>query len=173
MEAGRGKEAGRGEKAGRAPCLGHRLRLHSRGRLFREHGASEPAGERRSAGQRGAGRWQRGAGAGGGRLRDAAAARWAARGDGARRGAVRYPARDDQGLDHALRQPAAFLRRATGALQPDDRHPQRGQSARPSWQRLSSVPAPPQGAPGGSGQLGTPKKRPAHWAPSRRLGCSS
>ena len=37
----------------------------------------------------------------------------------------------------------------------------------------SSASAPPQGAPGGSGQLGTPRVRPAHWAPSRCLGCSS
>eukprot|EP00964_Phaeocystis_antarctica_P156982 scaffold126959_cov48-Phaeocystis_antarctica.AAC.1 len=37
----------------------------------------------------------------------------------------------------------------------------------------SSAPAPPQGAPEGSGQLGTPRVRPAHWAPSRCLGCSS
>ena len=41
------------------------------------------------------------------------------------------------------------------------------------WQRPSSAPAPPQGAPGGSGQLGTPRKRPTHWAPSHCLGCSS
>ena len=41
------------------------------------------------------------------------------------------------------------------------------------WQRPSSAPAPPQGVPGGSGQLGTPRKRPAHRAPSHRLGCSS
>eukprot|EP00964_Phaeocystis_antarctica_P155758 scaffold125079_cov51-Phaeocystis_antarctica.AAC.3 len=39
--------------------------------------------------------------------------------------------------------------------------------------RPSSLPAPPQGAPGGSGQLSTPRKRPAHWAPSHCLGCSS
>ena len=43
----------------------------------------------------------------------------------------------------------------------------------PSWQGRSSPPVPPQGAPGGSGQLGTPRKRPAHWAPSHCLGCSS
>ena len=43
----------------------------------------------------------------------------------------------------------------------------------PPWQCSSSAPAPPQGAPGGSGQLGTPRKRPARWAPSHRLGCSS
>ena len=42
-----------------------------------------------------------------------------------------------------------------------------------SWQRPSSAPVPPQGAPGSSGQLGTPRKRPAHWAPSHCLGCSS
>ena len=35
---------------------------------------------------------------------------------------------------------------------------------RPPWQRLSSAPAPPRGAPGGSGQRGTPRKRSAHRA---------
>eukprot|EP00964_Phaeocystis_antarctica_P126927 scaffold90602_cov52-Phaeocystis_antarctica.AAC.1 len=30
----------------------------------------------------------------------------------------------------------------------------------PPWQRPSSAPAPPQGAPGVSGQPGTPRKRP-------------
>ena len=42
---------------------------------------------------------------------------------------------------------------------------QHGQSAPPlgtHWQRPSSAPAPPQGAPSGSGQLGTPRRRPAH-----------
>ena len=29
------------------------------------------------------------------------------------------------------------------------------------------------GAPGGSGQFGTPRKRQAHWAPSHCPGCSS
>ena len=49
---------------------------------------------------------------------------------------------------------------------------QHGQSA--AWAvPPSSAPAPPQGAPGGSGQLGPPRKRPAHWAPSHCLGCSS
>ena len=43
----------------------------------------------------------------------------------------------------------------------------------PPWQRPSSAPAPPRGAPSGSGQLGTPRERPAHWAPSDCLGCSS
>ena len=43
----------------------------------------------------------------------------------------------------------------------------------PPWQRPSSAPAAPQGAPGGSRQLGTPKKRPTHWAPSHCLGCLS
>ena len=38
----------------------------------------------------------------------------------------------------------------------------------PPWQCPSSAPAPPQGAPFGAGQLGTPRKRPGH-----RLGCSS
>ena len=42
-----------------------------------------------------------------------------------------------------------------------------------SWRRPSSAPAPPQGAPGGSGQPGTPRKRPDHWVPSHCLGCSS
>ena len=42
----------------------------------------------------------------------------------------------------------------------------------------SSAPAPPEGAPGGSGQLGTPRKRTAHWAPNhclrgRRSHCAS
>ena len=32
---------------------------------------------------------------------------------------------------------------------------------------------PPQGAPGGSGPLGTPRRRSACWAPSHCLGCSS
>ena len=43
----------------------------------------------------------------------------------------------------------------------------------PLWQCPSSAPVPPQGAPGGSGQLGLPRKRPAHWAPSHCPGCSS
>ena len=42
-----------------------------------------------------------------------------------------------------------------------------------SGQGPSSAPVPPRGTPGGSGQLVTPRKRPAHWAPSHRLGCSS
>jgi len=37
----------------------------------------------------------------------------------------------------------------------------------------SSATVPPPGAPGRSGQRGTPKKRPAHWAPSHRPGYSS
>ena len=36
-----------------------------------------------------------------------------------------------------------------------------------------SAPVLRQGASGGSKQLGTPGKRPAHWAPSHCLGCSS
>jgi hypothetical protein len=43
----------------------------------------------------------------------------------------------------------------------------------PPWHRLSSAPAPPQGAPGGSGWLDAPRERPAQWAPRRRLRCSS
>ena len=41
------------------------------------------------------------------------------------------------------------------------------------WLCPSSAPVPPRNAPGGSGQLGTPRKCPAHWAPSHGLGCSS
>ena len=52
--------------------------------------------------------------------------------------------------------------------------PQRGQSAPPPpWQRPSSAPAPRQGTPGGSGQLGTPRKRPCHRAPRHCFGFSS
>ena len=43
----------------------------------------------------------------------------------------------------------------------------------PLWQGPSSPPTPPQGAPGGSGQLGTPRKRPPYWVPPHCLGCSS
>ena len=42
-----------------------------------------------------------------------------------------------------------------------------------SGQCPSSAPVPPQGTPGGSGQLSTPRERPALWAPSHCLGCSS
>ena len=41
------------------------------------------------------------------------------------------------------------------------------------WQCPSSAPVPPHGAPGGSRRLGTPRKRPAHWALSHCLRCSS
>ena len=37
----------------------------------------------------------------------------------------------------------------------------------------SSAPAPPRGKPDGSGRLGTPRERQAHWAPRHCLGCSS
>ena len=43
----------------------------------------------------------------------------------------------------------------------------------PRWQRPRSAPAPPQGAPGGSGQPGTRRKRPAHEAPSHCHRCSN
>eukprot|EP00964_Phaeocystis_antarctica_P137268 scaffold101780_cov42-Phaeocystis_antarctica.AAC.1 len=45
----------------------------------------------------------------------------------------------------------------------------------PAWSKCpcASAPVPPQRAPGGSGRLGTPRKRPTHWAPSHCLGCSS
>ena len=44
---------------------------------------------------------------------------------------------------------------------------------RASSQRPSSAPAPPQGAPGGPVQLGTPRVRPSHRGPSHGLGGSS
>eukprot|EP00964_Phaeocystis_antarctica_P068863 scaffold41749_cov75-Phaeocystis_antarctica.AAC.1 len=40
----------------------------------------------------------------------------------------------------------------------------------PPWQCPSSAPAPPQGAPGGSKQLDTPRESPAHRASSHCLG---
>eukprot|EP00964_Phaeocystis_antarctica_P110352 scaffold74710_cov51-Phaeocystis_antarctica.AAC.1 len=43
-------------------------------------------------------------------------------------------------------------------------------SKRPLSQCPSSAPAPAQGAPGDSGQLGTPRNRPGHWPPSHCLG---
>ena len=43
----------------------------------------------------------------------------------------------------------------------------------PPWRCPSSAPVPPQGAPGGSEQLGTPSQRSVLWAPSRCLECSS
>ena len=43
----------------------------------------------------------------------------------------------------------------------------------PPWERPSAAQAPPQGAPHGSLQLGAPRERPAYWAPSHSLGCSS
>ena len=51
--------------------------------------------------------------------------------------------------------------------------PRRTVKVPPPWQHPGSAPAPPQGAPGGSGRLGTPGKRPTHWTPRHRLGCSS
>eukprot|EP00964_Phaeocystis_antarctica_P074947 scaffold46187_cov54-Phaeocystis_antarctica.AAC.3 len=41
------------------------------------------------------------------------------------------------------------------------------------WQCPSSAPVPPRAAPGGSGQLGTPGKRPAYWTPGHCSRCSS
>ena len=49
-----------------------------------------------------------------------------------------------------------------------------GAPARSKWPLGSaqgSARAPPRGAPGGSGQLGTPRARPSHWAPRRCLCC--
>ena len=43
----------------------------------------------------------------------------------------------------------------------------------PPWQRPSSAPATPQGAPGGPVQLGTPRVAPGHWDPGHVLSCSS
>ena len=43
----------------------------------------------------------------------------------------------------------------------------------PPWQCAGSPPVPPQRAPGGSGQPGSPRVRPSHWAPRHRLGGSS
>ena len=43
----------------------------------------------------------------------------------------------------------------------------------PYWQCPRLATAPPQGAPGGSGRLGTPRERLGHWAPRHCLGCSS
>ena len=43
----------------------------------------------------------------------------------------------------------------------------------PPWQRPTSAAVPPQGAPDGSGRLGTAKRKLAHWTPSHCLGCSS
>ena len=49
---------------------------------------------------------------------------------------------------------------------------QHGQTALP-WQCPSSPPVPPLDAPGGSGQLGTPRAGLGQWDPSHRLGGSS
>eukprot|EP00964_Phaeocystis_antarctica_P058973 scaffold35000_cov53-Phaeocystis_antarctica.AAC.3 len=43
----------------------------------------------------------------------------------------------------------------------------------PPWQCPSAAPVRSQGAPGGSGQLGTPRERLGHRASSHCLGCSS
>ena len=43
----------------------------------------------------------------------------------------------------------------------------------PPGQCPSSAPVPPQGAPGGSRWLSTPRARLSHWAPCHCLGCSS
>ena len=57
------------------------------------------------------------------------------------------------------------------------RHSIRGRSSMvtvPPWQRPSSAPVPPQGAPGGSGLAARHSEGggPGHWAPSHRLGWS-
>ena len=53
------------------------------------------------------------------------------------------------------------------------RHPNISMVKVQSGQCPSSAPAPPRGKPDGSGWLGTPRKRQAHWAPRHCLGCSS
>ena len=51
--------------------------------------------------------------------------------------------------------------------------PHHGQSVVTTLGRAPARPhVPPQGDPGGSRQLGTPRVRPGHWAPSHRLGGS-
>ena len=48
----------------------------------------------------------------------------------------------------------------------------------PAWSNCplrycpSSAPVPPQGAPGSSGELSTPRVRPSRWVPSHHRGCS-
>ena len=67
---------------------------------------------------------------------------------------------------HALPGLLTFLLRWVPATRPEGLHvperlelgPTAGSNC-PPWQRPSSAPAPPQGAPGGSGQLGTPRGR--------------
>ena len=67
---------------------------------------------------------------------------------------------------HALPGLLTFLLRWVPATRPEGLHvperlelgPTAGSKA-PPWQGPSSAPAPPQGAPGGSGQLGTPRGR--------------
>ena len=67
---------------------------------------------------------------------------------------------------HALPGLLTFLLRWVPATRPEGLHvperlelgPTAGSNC-PSWQGPSSAPAPPQGAPGGSGQLGTPRGR--------------
>ena len=49
---------------------------------------------------------------------------------------------------------------------------QHGRKAPLAVPQLGSC-VPPRGAPCGSGQLGTPRARPSHWAPRHCLGCSS
>ena len=91
------------------------------------------------------------------------------RGRPVRQGAARggHPRGDHQEL---VERPAGHLRRGDREEHGQDNTVK----SAPPWQRPISAPAPPQGALGGSGQLGTPRKRPAHWAPSRGLGgCSS
>ena len=52
-------------------------------------------------------------------------------------------------------------------------HGHQSVTTRPSWQRPNPASVPPQRAPCGSGQLGTPRARPGPWAPRHRLGGSS
>ena len=68
-------------------------------------------------------------------------------------------------MEEALyRAHAAHERAALGLKHSEENLMRRGMAKVPRWQRPSSAPAPPQGAPGGSGQLNAPRKRPAYWA---------
>ena len=94
------------------------------------------------------------------------------RGRGRPAGRAHDAARDGQ----RVRQVGRAAARARAVLR--RRRPRRAGRLRsmvkaPPWQGPSSAPAPPQGVPGSSGQLGTSRNRPSHWAPIHCLGCSS
>ena len=69
--------------------------------------------------------------------------------------------------------PGAAAKKLCGSTGPPWQPPPLG-SVRGSSAAVPQLgPAPPQGAPGSSGQLGTLRKRPGCWAPRHRLGSSS